>query len=286
MNVLMSDNTDRERFGQLSLWILIAWGVHYLLAAQVFPREPYTALSIFSYLPLWLWPVGEGLIYLKLITLAGLLAWALNLVLVLSVPVALIGLTLVLSAAIAGQLYTVHDVHVVNTLLIFYGGWCLFRREERSRTARMYLVGRAAPYPLWLYRLSLFYLTVGYTYSGWTKLLQSGLPWANGVSLQLWCAGSSLRDSLPGALCLYDVRLSLIGQVIILFVESTCILAFLFSRARIFYGVTLLSFHLGVEVVLGLPFRGNCAAIFLLLILFPLLDREGCEARRTVRSSS
>lgn len=276
-------NSDSSsRYGQLSLWCLIATGIYYTLIAQIEPRAIEQIVSPAALLPAEIWQSDTIFLFLKILSIGGLLLWALNFSTPTMALLGTSGLTAVVACAVTGQIYVRHQPHVINMLLIFYAIWCLTRAGERQFAPRLWGFGRAAPYPEWLFALCVLYLSTTYTFSGLTKLMSSGLDWPNGISLQLWCLGGASDGNIARSLCLFDSRVAATLQAIVLFAESTCILAYRFPRLRPIYGLTLIGFHLSVELLFDFRFYGNICADFIFLVAGSQILR----ARSSVRGEA
>ncbi len=256
-------------FGQVSLWAVIGAAMYYSVAATPEVRPALQAASVTALLPEELWQSPALFTALRCVAVVALLLWAANILLPFSACTAAIGFFLLISNAVAGQIYVRHQPHVVAMLLCVYAVWVLSRYREISAAPRLWCYGRAAPYPQWVYSVALFYLTSTYSFAGVSKLLGSGLNWANGTALQLWCYLSEGRGVLLRDLCLYDRSLAAALQAVVLFAELTCILCFFLPRLRRVYGAILLGFHLSVEWLFGLGFYGNILAGLLFLLLYP-----------------
>lgn len=257
------------RFGQLSLWCLIACGVYYTLKVQIEPRTLEHILSPAALLPAEIWQSESIFSIFKIISICGLILWALNVYVPIVAVIGALGFTSVNAFSVTGQIYVRHQPHVINMLLIFYTLWALTRSKEQHAAPRFWGIGRVAPYPVWLYTLCVFYISTTYTFSGLTKILYSGLDWPNGVSLQLWCWGGAEYGNIARSLCLFDSRIAATLQAIVLLAESTCLLAYRFPRLRPLYGITLIGFHLSVEILFDLRFYGNIFADFIFFVAAP-----------------
>jgi hypothetical protein len=248
------------------LWGLIALAIYYCVAADFESGAPPSiALSAAAYLPWHIVSARNFLLALKTVTIVLLALWAANRLLPWSAVIGSFGMFATMSVIVASQNYTHHENHTVSVLLVIYALREIFRQGSR-----------AADYPEWVYRLSLLYLTSCYTFSGITKILNCGVGWANGVSLQLWCREYASGPGIMRNLCLWDTSFAAAAQALVLFAETTAIAAFLFPGLRRFYGIVLISFHVSVELIFDYGFYG---LIFSDLMFFLLYPRDDISSR-------
>jgi hypothetical protein len=128
-------------------------------------------------------------------------------------------------------------------------------------------------YPNWLKTLPTIFLGIHYFGSGITKVLESGLQWADGFSLMVWLSAWSNPTSFPASLFVHSFHLSLAAQIIILSVEIFSVLFFLhLPKVNAFLALILISFHFFNELFFQYGFWVN---IFFLWVVFiqPLIGK-------------
>lgn len=161
---------------------------------------------------------------------------------------------------------TNHTTHLTAVLLITCALWYHFEASgiRRARAEQSFL---STPlYPRWAYELSILTVGLFYGWAGLSKLLDSGLGWPNGVSLQLWVREFGDPSSLFGAALLANRPLAVALQVTTLAVELAALLAIVIPRLRLLVGLGLTAFHAGVVLVFGWGFHANAVIVLILLI--------------------
>jgi len=88
-------------------------------------------------------------------------------------------------------IYADHSFYIVAQMLIIFGIWSFFyaNKEDISSLClirKIVCLKVITTYPKWLIQLTLLSFTTFYGYSFLAKMVDSGLKWANGHSLQLW----------------------------------------------------------------------------------------------------
>lgn len=173
--------------------------------------------------------------------------------------------------------YTDHTFNPECVFLFVFCAWEQFYRNEvrlATQTRRLWTLPTC---PVWVSWLCTFYLAAIHTTAGLTKLVKSGLAWADGTSVQLWVWMWGNHDGLLARLILADRQLALVLQATTLLAETFAWLALLGLRLRIAIGALLLAFHLGSQAVFRLNFFALIGGLFLFFIVRPAL---------TVRRSS
>ncbi len=169
---------------------------------------------------------------------------------------------------------TIHVSHLSALMLWILAWWrqttlseYLNARNQRTPWSGLY-------YPEWVFQTCLAATCIFYGWAGWSKLIESGLDWPNGISMQLWTrlwgnphffATQWILDSRPLATFLQAMSLTL---------EVFAPLALL-SKCRIWIGMGLVGMHLGIVSVFGWGFHGNMIIIALLMLPFRNWFEEG-----------
>ena len=125
--------------------------------------------------------------------------------------------------------------------------------------------GRRRSCPRWVSLASIAYIGVFHTAAGLSKLSFSGSGWATGTSLQLWTYLWGYRWSPTTQLILASRTFTQVLQVLTLVVETAGVLA-IFPRLRVWIGLGLVGFYLGVLATFDYGFQFNAlltAALFL-----------------------
>jgi hypothetical protein len=173
-----------------------------------------------------------------------------------------------------------HTFHLTNQLLIIYCGWFLCDKESIKNLKFKEFKG----YPAWLPQLCLFTVCWFFFSAGLTKLLYSGLDWANGLSLQCWVHQWG-KDNLLTRCILKNITLAKCFQWLALLTELTSGLLlpfFLFARQgescnivsylkspffwRLVLGVGLIGMLAAFIVCFGYHFKSYALWVFLFLI--------------------
>jgi hypothetical protein len=262
--------SENARWGHNTLRGLLLLGVIYVRPLQQIgfgAREH--ALSIIGFLPESVLFDERVFVCFKTLFIAFATLWFFDLLVPQSAWIATVSLTVVLSLFLESRSYTLHQYQVLAMLLwvfcFWYQTWAVPRSPARAELARR------APtrMPRWVYALCLYYLCLTYSFSGMTKLLSSGIRWANGTSLQLWVLLWGDPSASFAQLLLGDRRLAEAAQAATLFFESTAVLALFFPHWRRVTGIGLLGFHLTSETIFHLRFYPNIFALAAILVLYP-----------------
>ena len=119
--------------------------------------------------------------------------------------------------------------------------------------------------PAWVPGLLIAHVAGFYSLSGYAKLHDSGLHWADGVSLQLWTSIWGVPG--PFASAIVSSRILAQGlQALTLFTEVGALPMALHPRTRTLSGLLLIAFHLGQQLLFGWWFIGNMAIVALVLL--------------------
>jgi len=161
-----------------------------------------------------------------------------------------------------------HVAHVAGAFLLIYALWYHFYAKEIRDADREHRFWQTALYPRWVYSLSVFYLGLFYGLSGFNKIAESGLFWANGLSLQLWVELFGDHDSIFTRLILSSRTIATAMQWTALLGECGGLVAIFSARLRPLVGLALISFHVGQICIFGWGFHTNM--LMLALVFLPV----------------
>ena len=259
----------KDRFGLWSTRILLAFAV--VLAVLPFTHQvgfrSNEAATIFSWVPGVVLRSISVMNLVRLWLLASALLWMFHRYVPWTCWSTVISFTFLWSLRMENVANGAHIFNVTNMLLIVHAMWYQFYGSK--------IVGGIADpkkhstdnYPYWVFFLSIFFLGWFHTLAGMTKVLESGIGWGNGTSLQLWVHMFGWRQSPFAQLILYDKTLASILQTGALLIELGSILCIMNTWLRYIVGVLLLSFYVGVLgtfVDFGFHFNAILVAWFLL----------------------
>jgi hypothetical protein len=120
----------------------------------------------------------------------------------------------------------------------------------------------------------IFFIGLGYTVAGWTKLIGTGANWPDGHHLQMWIAERGV-DVLsmhgvfePNVLQQLALTSSTVGTAFLLTGLLTELLAFLiwFRSTRILIMVALIGMHIGVALTMNILFGAYILQLAILMI--------------------
>jgi hypothetical protein len=161
-----------------------------------------------------------------------------------------------------------HVAHLTGQMLLVYALWyqvCAADIRSARREGRFW---STALYPRWVYSLGVLVVGLFYGLSGVSKLLESGVDWANGTSLQLWASLWGNPDSWWTQLILRNRRFAALLQATALVGETAALPAIVWPRLRPLVGTLLIGFHIGQIAVFGWGFHANMAIIALVFLPF------------------
>ncbi len=259
-------------FGSVFLFSLFALVIHATAQIHLGPvliRE--NAITIFGFLPDAIITSAGLLRLMQVVTLLALTAWVFHFALPVSPWITCIAFTFIAAQEIETMHYTPHMYHILVVGLFGASVWYAtsYRELAKVRTAASLI--EQPIMPRWVTFFVLAYLTITYTYSGLTKLGVSGISWTNGTSLQLWAYLWADADSMLRNYILEHKNFAQLLQGSVLLFETTAILALCISRLRPLYGVVLVSFHLGTELLFSFQFYGNIVLGLLVFVVEPLI---------------
>jgi hypothetical protein len=284
---------SRPHYGQLMLAVILANAfclAGYFLTHRDDTRFCYERTGPASVLSLvpepWLLDervsLGCGLVFF----VSGAL-WLGRLLLPWSSILAALSFTGVIALYLENAHQETHVAHATNMLLILYALWYWVDAQEIRSACKAGQFWAMPLYPRWVYSLSVFYLGMFYGLSGTMKLLESGLDWPNGVSMQLWVSLWGNPESWLTSLILAKREIARGLQVATLVIETSGFLAIVLPPLRPVIGLALIGLHVGIVAVFGWAFHFN--AVLVALVFLPVNGWIGArpsscpEIRETVR---
>lgn len=253
---------------QLMIWVLLFTA--FMLACLPFeyldaPRQgPSTPLS-------WLpheWLVStELMLVCRVLLFASALFWLLQMGLPWSSWSTVVLYTIVWSLKVENTYNTAHILHMANMLLVVAAIWVTFYHREIRAAVDAGTYFRTPLVPCWITLTAIAYVGIFHTAAGLSKLLFSGMGWANGVSLQLW-AHAFGYDWSPAVQWIVARRdLTMFLQAATLVVETVGVLA-VFPRLRTWVGLAIIGFYGGV--LISFPYGFFFNAILTAILLLPV----------------
>jgi hypothetical protein len=261
------DQRSLPHFNQLVIWVLL--GTALFLAVWPFfpvhegPRQGNSTLLF------WLpdAALGSPTLYwlFRATLLVGIALWLLQRGLPWSCWLVVVGFTGMWSLQVENTHNTNHIFHMTNMLLVIQSIW-ITADEAKIKVAIAGGKYWTTPLvPRWVSLAAIAYIGVFHTAAGLSKLWFSGTDWANGTSLQIWTYLWGYRWSPATQLILSSRSLTQVLQVLTLVVETAGILAII-PRLRVWIGLALLGFYIGVLATFdyGFQFNALLTAIYLL----------------------
>lgn len=275
----------RPQLGQLVIWVLIYIALTKTnRALPVLVGERTSPVTILSFLPedfLTSWQVFTVCRWVLIV--AGI-SWALQLLLPLSCWLTVVSFTAVVALFNENTSVINHAFNLANIVLIIHAMWYHFHHRAIKESLTKGCFWRTRIYPNWVFYLSLFCIGIFHTYAGLSKLTESGLQWANGVSLQLWLHLFGREDSFFKAWIVSNRHVAIALQGGTLVVETGAILAVFSRRLRVVIGVALLALYFGIIESFGYIFKYN--ALLVALFFLPVhtaLDYIYRKAHQTTK---
>ena len=261
---------QRPHAMQLALWVLLVSCLWSYARIQPFPRGDHQPtgqiISILSFFPR-VWIELESVdSAVRAFFIVGSILWLLQLALPWSAWASTAGFTALMALIWEQSTFVGHSTQLPNMIMVIFALAATFERRASCEALRRADYWVSELIPCWYRFLALFQIGLFYSWTGVGKLLESGLGWANGVSLQLWVHVWG-RDGLISSAILESRTLAVTFQAAVLVIETSAILFMPFRRLRIVYGLALLGFHIGQELVFGYPFGVN--TLLVLVIVLP-----------------
>jgi hypothetical protein len=256
---------------------------------QVATTAEYRAISIAALFPeSWLRSSTFHRICSSTLFVASL-AWLLKLWPRFSSVVTIVTLVLQMSLLYTFDSVLHHRYHLLAQSLLAFAiaTFCMGAESDKSvRVSTSYWQRRV--YPSWLFVVVVYLIGLSYTLSAITKFAESGIDWCSGTGLQahMWkseelfkSTGASFASALRQTV-LNNHGVATVLAVSTLLLELVGVVALCGVFTRRFIGVSLLAFHFGAWLTLGILFPVN----ILLLIMFfvigvEVFDREAGVTR-------
>ena len=229
--------------------------------------EKITSLSLLGFLPNSIIFNPYLFIFLKLLVIVSIVMWIFAKALPISCWTSFIGYFTLICFTVESQLYTKHMYHIVNVSLFAFLLWEISDTRLSNHKQRQSITDL----PFWVYFIIIFYLSLGYTFSGTMKLYFSGIDWLDGIGLQVWVF-TAASDGPLRSIIIENVKIASILQCLVLIAETLCILVLFYPRLRLFFGIILVGFHISVEIMADLQFYGNILIGTVLFIITPIAE--------------
>ncbi len=148
----------------------------------------------------------------------------------------------------------------------------LLRRRATAgarRTAGQFETTDTAMWPL---KLAHVLLAMTYLSTGATKMIDGGLAWMNGYTLQAYTFNDAIARGYPVGIWMgQQYGLSVLLSVVTVFFELFFFLSLFFPRIAPFFFITGIFFQIGLYLSAGHPFFGHI--VLLVLLLFFITPR-------------
>lgn len=179
----------------------------------------------------------------------------------------------------------IHSVHMYPMMILLYMAFYLFYGKETQKCFHPKKgIDLNVTGPRWGLELIVYTIGISHSWAGISKIMDSGLNWANGVSLQLWVYLWGL-DNFMNDLVINYTTFAKFSQWSVLIVESSAVIAFfLRGKSRFLAGVLLVSFHLVNQYMWGWNFLYWCPSILICYagdVLEPNLERIFSQGKKT-----
>jgi hypothetical protein len=284
MNLDWLGERIRPLYGQVILWVLLACALclaAYFLSHHggAHPHGPRNRVSILTPQPEAAPPSLLSLLPDALLQnrplfwscgalfVLGAILWVAGLLLPWSGWLCALSFTAVVALYLENASQATHVAHLTNVLLLLHALWYHFYAAEIRHARREGCFWQRDLYPRWVHSLSVFAIGMFYGLAGLSKLLEGGLGWANGVSLQLWVSLWGNPDSLWTQLILDNRNVARALQWATLLSEVGALPALFLPRFRLACALALVGFHIGQIAVFAWGFHANM--ILLLLVFAP-----------------
>lgn len=285
----MTDELRRRLrgFTRPHLGQLVTWGLIYLAIAHS-PRLPLSLdaprapgpVSVLSFLPDAL--LSSALVFdasLAILFVAGVI-WALQVLLPWSSWLTVAACTVVGALHVENASRVHHVFHLTHVLLFVHALWYHFHHREIREALRRGVFWQSEICPAWAFHLSVLCIGAFHTFAGVSKLMTSGVQWADGVSLQLWLHLWGRRDSVLSSFLLAHRDAAVWLQVATLVVETGAVLAIVSARLRVAVGVGLLGLYAGISESFGFLFQYNAVLVAAFLLPTGALVDTACRRAR------
>ena len=259
----------RPGFGQFVTWLLLIFAI----VLAVSPIEFSTGVrsdqvaTIFAWLPEFVLRNAIFFTTVRVLLILSAILWAAKIAVPISCWTTTILFALMWSLRMENLTNGAHIFNVTNMLLLIHAMWFQFYHADMKASKDAGTFWQTPTYPRWVFMLSVFYLGWFHSLAGFTKILNTGLGWGNGVSLQLWTQVFGETSSPFAQVILYDSRLTAWLQTGALAIECLSILCIFHWLIRYAVGFGLIGFYIGVLttfVTFGFHFNAILVALFLL----------------------
>lgn len=275
----------KPHVGQFVLWalllhemVLLRWD---LPRTEGLRSNPATVLS---FLPVEVLTSRLLFQFFRWILVVTGILWSLQLFVPFSSWVCVFAYTVTVAMVFENSSQISHTKNLANIVLFVHATWYHFHASDirRALASNAFWVSRI--YPGWTYCLSLFCIAIYHSNAALAKILESGIHWPNGISLQLWIHLMGRENSLANTLLLSDRSTAAIIQWAVLCVEASAIMAVFLPRFRVAIGVALLVLYVGIADSFGFSFLLN--AFLVAAFYFPwsrIMDRVCDVAERHLK---
>jgi hypothetical protein len=274
------DQRSLPHFNQLVIWVLLATALFVALwpffPVHAGPRQG-TATLLF-WLPDAALDSPALFWFFRVTLLLGIALWLLRRGLPWSCWLVVVGFTGLWSMQVENAHNTNHIFHMTNMLLAIQAIWITADAAAIKEAIDNRTYWTTPLVPRWVSLASIAYIGLFHTAAGLSKLAFSGADWASGTPLQIWTHLWGYRWSPTTQLILSSRSLTQVLQVLTLIVETAGILAIV-PRLRVWIGLALLGFYLGVLATFdyGFQFNALLTAIYLLPLETWITRRAACR---------
>lgn len=241
-------NRSLPTYGILTIWILITYSIVLAILPPVFhegPQADHIATSI-GWLPEAILRNPWTHHACRLALVVSALSWLVGVGLPWSAWSTAISFTLVWALRMENVANGAHIFHATTWLLWIHAAWMHFVQREWKAARQAGRLRQTRLYPRWVFLLSVFALGVFHTWAGLTKMLESGLDWGDGLSLQLWVYLWGYPASPFTQLILSHRLIAAAMQTGAMFIEALSFLTWFGKWPRLILGVAILGFYTGV----------------------------------------
>lgn len=152
-----------------------------------------------------------------------------------------------------------HSIHMVPMVFLTFSLYYSFYWREIKESLKGKL-NKQVLGPSWGFDLLVVAIGMSHSWAGISKIVESGLQWPNGHSLQIWVYLWGLDNFLNKLVLGYN-GFALFGQWAVLIVETSAIGALFFKKNRFWWACVLVSFHLVNQWMWGWNFLYWCPII-------------------------
>lgn len=154
-----------------------------------------------------------------------------------------------------------HSIHMVPMVFLTFSLYYQFYyRELRESVSSTFKINKNIVGPSWGFDMLVLAIGMSHSWAGISKVVESGLGWANGTSLQLWVHLWGL-DNFLNKMVLSSKEFAIFSQWAVLIVEASAGVALCFKRYRFLWACLLVFFHLINQWMWGWNFLYWCPII-------------------------